>query len=32
MLLLTSNYELCDKDLAAKSCEAMICSYECTFC
>lgn len=32
MLQLRPNCECCDKDLAANSTEAMICSYECTFC
>ena len=32
MLILKPNCELCDRDLAADSTEAMICSYECTFC
>lgn len=32
MLELRPNCEACDKDLAADSKEAMICSYECTFC
>lgn len=32
MLALKPNCEHCDKDLAADSLEAMICSYECTFC
>ncbi len=32
MLELRPNCEHCDKDLPADSTEAMICSYECTFC
>jgi len=32
MLTLKPNCECCDKDLPASSTEAMICSYECTFC
>jgi len=32
MLEIRPNCEYCDKDLAANSLEAMICSYECTFC
>ncbi|TQV72135.1 DUF1272 domain-containing protein [Aliikangiella marina] len=32
MLKLKPNCENCDKDLPAESIEAMICSYECTFC
>ena len=32
MLTLKPNCEWCDKSLPAKSKEAMICSYECTFC
>lgn len=32
MLALRPNCECCDKDLPATSSEAMICSYECTFC
>ena len=32
MLEIRPNCECCDKDLAADSAEAMICSYECTFC
>ena len=32
MLLLKPNCECCDVDLAPDSAEAMICSYECTFC
>ncbi len=32
MLELRPNCERCDKDLAPDSDEAMICSYECTFC
>ncbi|WP_144394179.1 DUF1272 domain-containing protein [Pleionea sediminis] len=32
MLEIRPNCELCDKDLPADSVEAMICSYECTFC
>lgn len=32
MLELRPNCEACDKDLAVDSTEAMICSYECTFC
>ncbi|MGH1352761.1 MAG: DUF1272 domain-containing protein [Methyloligellaceae bacterium] len=31
-LELRPNCELCDKDLPPQSTEAMICSYECTFC
>lgn len=31
-LELRPNCESCDQDLAADSTEAMICSYECTFC
>ena len=32
MLILKPNCECCDKDLAPDSDEAMICSFECTFC
>ncbi|MEY4595135.1 DUF1272 domain-containing protein [Methylomonas sp. ZR1] len=32
MLELRPNCECCDRDLAADSSEAMICSFECTFC
>ena len=32
MLELRPNCECCDKDLAADSKEAVICSFECTFC
>lgn len=32
MLILKPNCECCDKDLPVNSTEAMICSYECTFC
>lgn len=32
MLEIRPNCENCDKDLPADSSEAMICSYECTFC
>jgi uncharacterized protein len=32
MLQLRPNCECCDKDLAPGSREAMICSFECTFC
>lgn len=32
MLSLRPNCECCDKNLPAHSEEAMICSYECTFC
>lgn len=32
MLELKPNCECCDKDLGPDSTEAMICSYECTFC
>lgn len=32
MLELRPNCECCDKDLAAESREAMICTFECTFC
>ncbi len=32
MLLLKPNCECCDVDLAPDSPEAMICTYECTFC
>ena len=32
MLLLKPSCEYCDKDLPAHSLDAMICSYECTFC
>jgi hypothetical protein len=32
MLALRPNCECCDKDLPPESAEAMICSFECTFC
>jgi uncharacterized protein len=32
MLALRPNCECCDRDLAPDSVEAMICTYECTFC
>lgn len=32
MLLLKPSCECCDKDLPPASAEAMICSFECTFC
>ncbi|VAW13852.1 hypothetical protein MNBD_ALPHA11-1777, partial [hydrothermal vent metagenome] len=32
MLILKPNCECCDKDLSPESTEAMICTYECTFC
>lgn len=32
MLALRPNCECCDRDLPPESVEAMICSYECTFC
>ncbi|MEQ8504824.1 MAG: DUF1272 domain-containing protein [Rhodospirillales bacterium] len=32
MLTLKPNCECCDKDLAPDAEDAMICSYECTFC
>jgi uncharacterized protein len=32
MLQLRPNCECCDRDLDAASLEAMICSFECTFC
>lgn len=32
MLELKPNCECCDKDLPPESAEAMICTYECTFC
>jgi len=32
MLQLRPNCECCDRDLPPDSREAMICSYECTFC
>ncbi|MBT5495116.1 MAG: DUF1272 domain-containing protein [Alphaproteobacteria bacterium] len=32
MLQLRPNCEYCDKDLPPSSTEAMICTYECTFC
>lgn len=32
MLQLRPNCECCNKDLAPDSAEAMICSFECTFC
>jgi len=31
-LELRPNCELCDKDLSPNSAEAMICTYECTYC
>ena len=31
-LELRPNCECCDKDLAPDSCEAMICTFECTYC
>ena len=32
MLELRPNCEYCDKDLPPDSLEAMICTYECTYC
>jgi uncharacterized protein len=32
MLILKPNCECCDRDLAPDSGDAMICTYECTFC
>ncbi len=32
MLQLRPNCECCDRDLPPESVDAMICSYECTFC
>ncbi|MFV8817454.1 DUF1272 domain-containing protein [Haliea sp. E17] len=32
MLEIRPNCECCDKDLPPESAEAMICSFECTFC
>jgi len=32
MLALRPNCEYCDKDLPPRAVDAMICSYECTFC
>ena len=32
MLQLRPSCECCDRDLPAQSAEAMICSFECTFC
>jgi len=32
MLEIRPNCECCDKDLAPDSTEAMLCTYECTFC
>ena len=32
MLALRPNCECCDKDLPNESAEAMICTFECTFC
>ncbi|OED37492.1 hypothetical protein AB833_23375 [Chromatiales bacterium (ex Bugula neritina AB1)] len=32
MLKLKPNCECCDRDLAADSNDAMICTFECTFC
>lgn len=32
MLALRPNCELCDKDLPPEAMDAMICTYECTFC
>lgn len=32
MLALHPNCQLCDRDLAPDATDAMICSYECTFC
>ena len=32
MLALRPNCECCDKDLPAEAADAMICTFECTFC
>lgn len=32
MLQLRPNCERCDKDLSADSADALICTFECTFC
>jgi hypothetical protein len=32
MLQMRPNCECCDRDLSAAGAEAMICSFECTFC
>ena len=32
MLLMKPGCECCNRDLPPESCEAMICSFECTFC
>ena len=32
MLMMRPNCECCDRDLPPESCDAMICSFECTFC
>ena len=32
MLMLKPNCDCCDRDLSADSTEALICSFECTFC
>ncbi|MEN7343353.1 MAG: DUF1272 domain-containing protein [Pseudomonadota bacterium] len=32
MLVLKPNCEMCDKDLPPTATDAMICTYECTFC
>lgn len=32
MLQLRPNCEACDRDLPADACDALICSFECTFC
>ena len=32
MLILKPNCECCDRDLAADSADARICTFECTFC
>jgi uncharacterized protein len=32
MLILKPNCECCDKDLPPNATDAMICTYECTFC
>ena len=32
MLILKPNCECCDKDLPPESIEALMCSFECTFC
>ena len=32
MLILKPNCECCDKDLPADATDAMICTFECTFC